>query len=84
MPLRVGLIGAGHIGGVHARAIHGAIRRELADAKYIAVADRQIDRAQRFAELAALPLVFADGHALIDQAEIDAVYICTPTREHRE
>ncbi|HLZ71081.1 MAG TPA: Gfo/Idh/MocA family oxidoreductase [Dehalococcoidia bacterium] len=84
MPLRVGLVGAGHIGGAHARAIRGVIRRELADAEYVAVADREIDRARRFAELAALRHVFADGHALIGHPEVDAVYVCTPTREHRE
>lgn len=84
MPLRVGLIGAGHIGGAHARAIHGVLRRELADAAYVAVADREIERARRFAERATLRHVFADGHALIDHPEVDAVYICTPTREHHE
>ncbi len=84
MPLRVGLIGAGHIGGSHARALHGVIRRELADAAYVAVADREIERARRFAELASLRHIFADGHALIDHPEVDAVYICTPTREHRQ
>lgn len=82
MALRVGLIGAGHIGGAHARAIRGMVRRGLADAAYVAVADRELERARRFADLAALPHVFSDGHALIDHAEIDAVYICTPTREH--
>src|SRR5690242_8697797 len=84
MPLRVGLIGAGHIGGAHARAVRGVLRRELADAAYVAVADREPKRARRFAELADLPHVFADGRALIDHPAVDAVYICTPTREHYE
>jgi len=84
MPLRVGLIGAGHIGGAHARAIRGVLQRGLVEARYIAVADREIARARRFAELAQLPHVFADGHALIDHPEVDAVYVCTPTREHYE
>ena len=84
MPLRVGLIGAGHIGGAHARAIRGVLQHELAGAAYVAVADRELVRARRFAELAGLPHALHDGHALIDLADVDAVYICTPTREHRD
>ncbi len=84
MPLRVGLIGAGHIGAAHARAIRGVLQRGLVEARYLAVADREIARAQRFAELANLPHVFADGHALIEHPEVDAVYVCTPTREHSD
>ena len=84
MTVRVGLIGAGHSGGFHSRALRAVLRRELADGEYVAVADHDRTRAAAFASAADLPICLNDGHALIDRPEVSAVYICTPTREHRE
>ncbi len=77
MTVRFGLLGAGRIGKVHARAITGD-----AKARLVAVADAMADAAQAVA-----------GHygcdiRTIDQIEaasdIDAVVICTPTTTHAD
>jgi predicted dehydrogenase len=81
-PPRVGLIGAGHIGAFHSKAIRGVIRAGLVDAEYIGVCDVDPDRAGEFGRMAGLPLVTSDPYALIDDVRINTIYICTPTAEH--
>ena len=56
----VGIIGAGFIGRFHARAVHGLIKMGLADAEYVAVCDRDEERARGFAQVASLSLCTAD------------------------
>ncbi len=82
--VKVGIIGAGFIGGFHARAVRGLIKMGLVDAEYVAVCDRDADRAQTFARLGALRFWTTDPDELITSPEINAVYICTPTGEHRD
>ncbi len=84
MPPRVGIIGAGLIGRFHARGIHGLIRGGLVDARYVAVCDRVEERAREFAGLAGLDWWTTDAARLIESPEIDTVYVCTPTGEHKE
>jgi myo-inositol 2-dehydrogenase/D-chiro-inositol 1-dehydrogenase len=77
MSIRFGLLGAGRIGKVHARAIGGN-----PDARLTAVADS--------AEAAASAIATAYGaeirtiEAIEGAADIDAVVICTPTDMHSE
>jgi predicted dehydrogenase len=82
MEPRVGLIGAGNIGRFHARGLRGLTRAGLVDATYVAVCDREIDRAQEFARIAGLALVTDDARELIASPEVNTVYVCTPTAEH--
>lgn len=79
---RVGLIGCGHIGAFHSKAIRQVQRRELLDVAYVAVADREVERARSFAALAGVPRVTGDPYELIASSEVNAVYICTHTAEH--
>ena len=82
--LRVGIIGAGNMGGRHAR--HWS---RLPGARVAAVADVQAEKAERLAAHVAeasggaAPRVFADGAALIADGGVDAVSICLPTPLHR-
>ncbi len=77
MTLRFGLLGAGRIGKVHARAITGD-----ADARLVAVADAMPEAA---AAVAAQYGCEVRTIAAIEAAEdIDAVVICTPTDTHAD
>ena len=81
---RVGLIGAGLIGRFHARGLHGLTRLGLIDGDYVAVCDRAAERAQEFARIANLELWTTDADELIASPEVNTVYVCTPTGEHKE
>jgi predicted dehydrogenase len=83
MQPRVGIIGAGLIGRFHARSIRGLIRMGLVDARYVAVCDRVPERAEEFARLADLDFWTTDPDELIASPDVNTVYVCTPTGEHR-
>jgi predicted dehydrogenase len=55
----------------------------LVDAKYVGVCDREIERAQEFARIAGLGLVTTDARELIESPDVNTVYVCTPTAEHK-
>ena len=82
--LRIGLIGAGLIGGAHS-----AVLRTIADAvpgvvELTAVADPLATHRELFMQLYGYRHAFEDGHALLERAAVDAVFICTPTAFHAE
>ena len=82
-PLRVGLIGCGFIGRFHSTAIRNVARHSGLDVEYAAVCDLDENRARSFAEAADVPTVSTDPDELIDSPDIDVVYICLPTSEHK-
>jgi len=82
--VRIGLIGAGVIGGAHSavlRQIHLALGQRV---ELVAVADPVAERRQLFTHLYGYPEQFADASALLAEADINAVFVCTPTRYHAE
>jgi predicted dehydrogenase len=83
MQPRVGLIGAGNIGRFHARGLHGLTRMGLVDATYVAVCDREPNRAEQFARIAGLDLWTSDPDELISSPDVNTIYVCTPTGEHK-
>jgi predicted dehydrogenase len=82
-PLRVGIIGCGSIARAHAAAL-----RFLADdgvATVTAAADPDAAGIDRVAEiLGDVPHRYGAGADLIDDPEVDAVSVVTPTRFHRD
>ena len=84
MQPHVGIIGAGLIGRFHARGVHGLTKLGLVDARYVAVCDRQLERAETFARIADLDLATDDPEELIASPNVNTIYICTPTAEHNE
>lgn len=76
--LRIGLLGAGRIGKVHATTL---VQR-VPDAELVAIADPQIEAAQRLADQLRVPHVSPDAHTILSDPNIDAVLICTPTASH--
>ncbi len=75
--MRFGLLGAGRIG-----RIHGLNVAARADATLVAVADASADAAASLA--AATGAKVADADAILGDAAIDAILICTPTDTHAD
>jgi myo-inositol 2-dehydrogenase/D-chiro-inositol 1-dehydrogenase len=77
MTIRFGLLGAGRIGKVHAKAIGGN-----PDAKLAAVADSIEDAARAIADAYGCEIRSID--AIEAAGDVDAVVICTPTDTHAD
>jgi myo-inositol 2-dehydrogenase / D-chiro-inositol 1-dehydrogenase len=77
MTVRFGLLGAGRIGKVHAKAVTGD-----AQARLVAVADAMASAAQAIADQYGCQVRSIE--AIRDAADIDAVVICTPTDTHAD
>lgn len=77
MAIRFGLLGAGRIGKVHAKAVTGD-----ANAKLVAVADAMPAAAQAIADQYGCDVRTIE--AIESAKDIDAVVICTPTDTHAD
>ena len=78
--LKIGLIGAGRIGCLHAEHLTSRIPSTSAD--LIMVADVFEGAARACAERYAIPHVRQDYHAVLDCSNIEAVVICSSTDTH--
>lgn len=75
--LKVGLIGAGFMGGMHAACYQGLSE----NVKVVAVADLVDEKAEAMAKKFGAK-IFTNGMELIDNAEVDIIDICLPTYLH--
>lgn len=77
--LKVGLIGCGGIGAVHARCwmVYGQ------NIKLVAIADNNVERVQKIADECGAK-IYKNGFTLLEQEELDVVDICLPTFLHAE
>ena len=82
MTTRIGIIGCGFITMLHSRALKGLVDAQLVDAAVVGACDVDLDRAQRVAQAHGADVATTDPAALL--ADVDAVWICTPTVSHRE
>jgi predicted dehydrogenase len=80
---RIGIIGGGRMGTTHGKAAHFLIKQGLIDAELTGIAEADDDRRASFARASGAMLVTADASELIASPEINTVYICTPTFNHR-
>ena len=78
--LRIGIVGAGRIGNVHAQSITYAIP----EAEVAAVTDVREEMAKALAEKYGIPKYGSDYHMILDDPDIDAVMVCSPTPTHAE
>ena len=78
--LNVGIIGLGRLGRVYVRDLAGRIP----ETKVVAVADPLGNLAKEIAEEFDVPKSYTDPMAMIDDKNVDAVVIVTPTHVHRE
>jgi len=79
--IRIGLVGCGHIGAVHAYAIDQLTKAGLVDARLVATYDIDAGRSARMAERYGGAAVPSLG-ALVDA--VDVVWVCTWTAAHLE
>ncbi|HEX7804575.1 MAG TPA: Gfo/Idh/MocA family oxidoreductase [Cellulomonas sp.] len=77
--LRWGILGAGYIAGEFADAVNAHTRAQL-----VAVGSRNRDRSERFATAHGIPTTHVGYRDLVEDSQVDAVYIATPHSEHRE
>ena len=75
-PTRIGMIGAGYIGRKHVDSLLG-----FADARIVAVADRQTERAREQARRCGAN-AYEDHERMLDAENLDALYICVPPFAH--
>ena len=76
MTVKVGLIGAGNISRAHRRHL-----KRIDDVAMVAICD--VDRAKAAAAAAEWDArVFTDYRSMLDEVELDAVYICIPPFAH--
>ena len=75
--MRIGIIGAGHIGGKIARTIAQTESMEC-----LAVASRTREKAESFATEFGIPRAYGSYAELLDDPDVDLVYVATPHSHH--
>ena len=75
--IRAGILGVGFMGAAHIEAI-----RRIPGAEVVAVADVDLDKAQRVATALAIPTAYGDPNDLISDPRVDIVHNCTPNGSH--
>ncbi|MBQ4322737.1 MAG: Gfo/Idh/MocA family oxidoreductase [Clostridia bacterium] len=76
--LKVGLIGCGFMGSMHANCYNN-----IPDAKVTAVADLRPEKAAELAKISDAA-IYTTGKELIENADVDIIDICLPTYLHAE
>lgn len=79
--VRVGIVGGGVMGTVHA-AVLAQIAAAGRPVELVAVADRVAERRDLLAATYGFRQTFDDGLTLVKQADVDAIFVCTPTVSH--
>ncbi len=75
--VRVGLIGTGFIGNIHAMSL-----KETHNAELVAVASRTPGKAATFAQAHGIPASYEDYRELLARADVDAVIVGVPNYLH--
>ena len=79
MKLNIGILGAGKIAAKMANTV-AAMREE--DVQVLAVAARELPRAQAFAAAHGIPRAYGSYEAMLSDTEINLVYVATPHSHH--
>ena len=78
--VKIGVIGAGRIGRIHARNL----KFQIPGARIIAIADVIIEAAQKLSDELEIPVYEEDYHRLLKNDDIQAVIICSSTDTHAQ
>jgi len=76
--IRVGVIGAGRIGKIHA----GNLATRIPGVEVVAIADPNVEAAKELAEKLHVSAYYEDYRKILDDKSIDAVAICSSTDTH--
>lgn len=76
---KFGIIGAGRLGKIHTMNL-----LKIPDVKVKIVADPRLEESKKWASSLGIPRIVSDWHNVIDDPEIDAVVITSPTTFHAE
>ena len=76
--LKIGVIGAGRIGRIHATNLMQRTEGVTVEA----IADPKIDGAREWVDNLAIPHVYEDYRMILDDDNIAAVYVCSSTDTH--
>ncbi len=77
--IRWGILGAGNIAAHFAQTVSAGTRAQV-----VAVGSRNRDRAERFATAHGIPTTHVGYRDLVEDPQVDVVYIATPHSEHAE
>ena len=86
-PLRIGIVGAGYIAGVHSaayRAVGGTFPGRTRPVELAGIADRVPERAESLARAWGWSAVRGDWRELTRSDEIDIIDVCVPNALHAE
>ncbi len=78
--LKIGVIGAGRIGKVHTETI----MQSIPEAEVIAIADVDLPEAELLAKKFGIPNCSKNYKDILNNPEVDAVLICSPTNTHAQ
>lgn len=78
MAVRVGFVGAGGIAGAHMNSLS-----QVKNAKLVAFADIDAERAQRAADRFDAT-AYTDAHEMLEQEDLQAIYVCLPPFAHSD
>ena len=76
--LKIGIIGAGRIGKLHANNLVNRVP----DAELVAVSDVYAPAAKELAEKLNIPKWYDDYHKILENPDVEAVFICSSTDTH--
>lgn len=89
--LRAAVIGCGRVGGLYADEVripgaytHAEAYRAHPEVSLIAAADPDAEQLERFRARWGVPAIYADPVAMVREAGLDLVSICTPPETHAE
>jgi myo-inositol 2-dehydrogenase/D-chiro-inositol 1-dehydrogenase len=79
--LRIGIIGAGRIGKMHAENIQKYLSSEV---EIVSIADTLADKISEWAHGVGIDKVYKDHRAVLEDKSIDAILICSSTDTHSQ
>ena len=82
--LRLGLIGIGKAGRRHLKALKSIKDAGLLNIEINAVSDIDTNKLKKAAKEFDIPVLYEDPVSLINDENVDIVYICTPTSKHTD
>lgn len=79
-PIKVGIIGAGRIGRLHA----ANLVQRVPEAEVVAIADVVVEAAKSCARELGIPQAYGDPSSIFEDPKVEAVLICSSTDTHAE